>query len=84
VLTYFINNIQEKGNPMSNEEIIEKLDLMVKLLALNVLNKSNSQKENIVQLAKFGVKPKDIANVIGTSDNTVSVTLSRARKEGIL
>lgn len=84
MLTYFINNIQEKGNPMSNEEIIEKLDLMVKLLALNVLNKSNSQKENIVQLAKFGVKPKDIANVIGTSDNTVSVTLSRARKEGIL
>jgi DNA-directed RNA polymerase specialized sigma24 family protein len=67
-----------------DEEIVEKLDLMIKLLALNVMDTGNSQKEDIIQLARVGIQPKDIAKIIGTSSNTVSVTLSRARSEGLL
>lgn len=69
---------------MSSEEIIERLDLIIKLLAMNMMNDEGSQKDKIIQLSKIGLQPKEIANILNTSNNYVNVTLSNARKDGLL
>ena len=69
---------------MTFEEVIKRLDLIIKLLAMNFMNEEGSQKVKIIQLSKIGLQPKEIANILGTSSNTVSVALSTARKEGLL
>ena len=69
---------------MTFEEVIKRLDLIIKLLAMNFMKEEGSQKDKIIQLSKIGLQPKEIANILGTSSNTVSVTLSTARKEGLL
>jgi len=66
------------------EEVIKRLDLIIKLLAMNFMKEEGSQKDKIIQLSKIGLQPKEIANILGTSSNTVSVTLSTARKEVLL
>lgn len=69
---------------MDYEKVIERLDLIVKLLAMNILNDEGTQKEKVIKLSKIGMQPKEIANILNTSSNSVSVALSGARKEGLL
>lgn len=69
---------------MSFEDVVERLDLMVKLLAMNMMGKEGTQKDKIIQLYKIGLQPKEIANILNTTSNSVNVTLSNARKEGLL
>jgi len=72
------------GKTMDSEEILERLDLIIKLLAMNVMKGEETQKEKIIQLSKLGLQPKEIANILNTTANTVRVALSNARKEGLL
>lgn len=70
---------------MTLEEVFERLDLIIKLLAMNLMKDSDgTQKDQVVKLSKIGLQPKEIANILSTSSNTVRVTLSTARKEGLL
>ena len=62
------------------KEITGRLDLITRLLALNVVRDMKSQKEKILMLASFGLGPTSIAELLGTTVNTVKVTLSKARK----
>ena len=62
-----------------DKEIEAKLETIVKLLALSVIqDKTMSEKINI--LSSAGFQPKKIAEMIGTTANTVRVTLSGIRK----
>lgn len=63
------------------KEIASKLDLITRLLALNITKDSKSQKGKILMLSSFGLGPTNIAELLGTTVNTVNVALSRARKE---
>ena len=69
---------------MSSEDVIERLDLIIKLLAMNVMKEEETQKDKIIKLSKIGLQPKEIANILNTTSNTVRVTLSSARREGLL
>jgi len=69
---------------MDYEEVIERLDLIIKLLAMNIMSDEGTQKEKVIQLSRLGLQPKEIANILNTSSNSVSVALSGARKEGLL
>jgi len=60
-------------------EVDESLKLLVRLTALNAI-KGLSQREQISLLSQSGFSPKQIAELVGTSSNTVSVELSRSRK----
>lgn len=60
-------------------EILEELKIIKKLLALNLL-KDQSQTDRIEFLDSIGIKPKEIAKILGATSNTVSVTLNRIRK----
>jgi DNA-binding CsgD family transcriptional regulator len=65
---------------MKEEEIlIQKLDTLIKLTTLGLIEKK-SQTEQIILLSKVGFAPKEIADLIGTTPNTVRVGLTHIRK----
>lgn len=63
------------------KELNEKLDKIIRLLALGLVKDFNFQKEKIMMLSSLGYKPSDIAEFIGTTSNTVSVTIFNERKK---
>ena len=60
--------------------IVEKLDMIIKLLAINQI-KGKEIGEQIVFLNGFGIANKDIASILGKSQNTVNATLSQHRRK---
>jgi len=64
------------------ESMTDRLDILIRLQAQQIVSSMESQKEKIVFLHKAGLAPKVIAAILGTSANTVSVTISKARKAG--
>ena len=63
-------------------EILKKFDTIIKLLTISSL-KDEKQVEKIKILSGAGLSPKDIADSLGTSPNTVSVALSKLKKKTI-
>jgi DNA-binding CsgD family transcriptional regulator len=61
----------------------DKLDLLVRLIAIS-LTQGKKQREQVKLLSIAGMGPKEIAGLLGTSPNTVNVTLSALRKENKL
>ena len=61
-------------------KILESLNLLVKLNALNLL-KNKEFKDQVMILSETGMQPKDIADILGKTPNNVRVTLSMTRKE---
>jgi DNA-binding NarL/FixJ family response regulator len=62
-------------------EIVGKMDLIVRLLAINLVKDLNVQKDKIIALSSFGLGPSEIAKLLGTTPNTVNVALSAIRKK---
>ena len=61
-------------------EINDSLRRLVRLTALKMVN-GLPQRDQISLLSHSGFSPKEIAELVGTSANTVSVELSRKRRE---
>ena len=69
---------------MENDLLAKKLDTLIRLQShLAVLNMS-TQNEKIVFLGRTGLAVREIAEILGTTPNTVNVTLSTARRKGVL
>jgi len=62
-------------------EISRKLDLLIRLSALDVIKDLKAQKDQIMLLSDVGFQPKEIAGILGTSSNTVRVALHSIRKK---
>jgi len=60
------------------KELDSKLDAILRLLALQIIDERTRQ-DQISILHKAGLPPRRIADIIGTTANTVSVTLSKMR-----
>ncbi len=69
---------------MAEGEIAAKLDTLIRLQAHLAVAGLPSQKEKILFLGRVGLSAREIADVLGTTTNTVSVALSNARKDGTL
>lgn len=67
-------------NESEENEILQELQRISKLLALTV-TRELKQREKIELLSSIGFQPKEIANLIGTTPGTVSVTLVDIRKK---
>lgn len=63
-----------------NDEILFEIKKMSKLLSL-LLTKDFSQTEKIQFLNNIGYPPKEIASMIDTTPNSVSVTLNKLKKK---
>jgi hypothetical protein len=68
-----------------NEDILKniesKLDVIIKLIAGNFI-KGMSKTDAILTLGMFGLDNNTIANIVGTTNKTVSVRLSEQKKKG--
>lgn len=62
-------------------ELINELKKMNKLLIL-LLIKDLERNEKIKFLSEAGFQPKDIASIINTTANVVSIQLTKLRKKG--
>ncbi len=62
------------------DDVSEKLDILIKLQAAALTASMESLKDKITFLSKAGLRPTLIAEIIGTTPNHVSVTLSKERK----
>lgn len=61
-------------------QVIEKLDTLVRLQAAALSDRFKTAKDKILFLSGAGLAPKLIADILGTTPNFVNVTLSKARK----
>jgi len=59
--------------------IVERLDMLTKLVATGLVV-GKPQRDQIELLSKAGLQPREIAELIGTTSNTVSVNLTAIRK----
>jgi DNA-directed RNA polymerase specialized sigma24 family protein len=64
----------------SLKEIVNRLDKVIRLLAISI-TLDKKQNEQIEFLNDAGFKPKEIADILGTTGNTVRVALSQIRKK---
>lgn len=66
--------------PLTNEEqVLAQLDQIRRILAV-LATKGLKQRDQITILNQAGLSPKDIADLLGTSSNTVRVELVAIRK----
>jgi len=63
------------------KEIASRIDLIIRLLALDIVKDLKVQKDKIIALSSFGFGPSEIAKLLGTTPNTVSVVLSEIKKK---
>ncbi|HWA00060.1 MAG TPA: hypothetical protein VG841_07065 [Caulobacterales bacterium] len=74
--------MNDSGESERHSDLIERLDVLIRLQAHTLVAHVEGQKEKTLRLHNAGLKPKVIAEVLGTSANSVSVTLSKSRKGG--
>jgi hypothetical protein len=65
---------------MEDKELLKNLNELVMLLSVYV-KRGVSQATLINELSEAGFQPKRIAELIGTSSNTVSVALNKAKRK---
>lgn len=65
------------SDPENNLVLLE-LRKITKLLALN-LGQSHNQTDLIKAMSKLGFQPKEIAEILGTTSNTVRVAKAQAK-----
>ena len=62
--------------------VAEKLDVLIKLVAANVIKEDKTKTESILKLSGMGIGYKDIAKIIGTSDSYVALIISKNKGKG--
>jgi hypothetical protein len=63
-----------------NEELSQQLEILIRLNAV-ALAEGRRRRDQIRLLSAAGLPPKTIAELIGTTANTVSVELTAIRRE---
>ncbi|MHA1972629.1 MAG: sigma factor-like helix-turn-helix DNA-binding protein [Candidatus Hodarchaeales archaeon] len=66
------------------KNMMKKMDWVIRLLVASVIADSSKQKDHIVKLSSVGFQPTEIAEILGTTSNSVNVALSRARSKGLI
>lgn len=66
-------------NDPQMDQLNEKVDILIRLIAVGVCGE-RPQKEKIALLGSAGLRPKLIAEVLGTNSNVVSVRLAEIRR----
>ena len=61
--------------------ISRKLDMIIRIMASENVKNLKIQSEKILALSSYGFSPSEIATFLNTTSNTVSVTLSKAKKK---
>lgn len=62
-------------------EIEKKLDILVKLTASSVIKEDSTQTESILRLNRIGIRKKDIAEILNSTENYVNLIISKNKKK---
>lgn len=62
------------------KDILHELQTIKRLLAHSLFREDESQIKRIEKLDAVGFRPTEIADILGTSANTVNVALNKIRK----
>jgi DNA-directed RNA polymerase specialized sigma24 family protein len=65
----------------SFEQLADKLDTLIRLLALQLARNEEDLASRAVLLTRAGLSPKEIARICDTTSNSVSVQLAKARRK---
>ncbi len=68
-------------NKPKDDDVLRELRRITKVLTL-IATKDQKQKEQIKLLDRVGFQPKEIAELLGTTGNTVNVALHSIRRKG--
>ena len=68
-------------NESEENEILQELQRISKLLALTVTRELKQQQEKVKLLSDVGFRPIEIANITGIEANQVSAVLSNIKKK---
>jgi len=60
----------------------DKLDDVARLLAVLIKLQTPTQAEAIREMSRSGLGPTRIAQLLGTTPNTVNVTIGKSKKKG--
>ena len=60
---------------------MDPIEELVRLMAINLRRRSQSQSEAVLELSRAGFGPSRIAELLGTTANTVNVTIQKAKKK---
>ena len=69
------------GRDTGDDPVVQRLDRLGKLLAL-LVSEGRTKTEAMLRLSSVGFGPKEIADLLGSTPNAVSVTLHQARTSG--
>jgi hypothetical protein len=64
----------------TQDDIARLLDELVRLQAMEVRRRADSQVAAILELRQAGIGPTRIAELLGTTANTVNVAIANAKK----
>jgi len=62
------------------DAIIERLDRLTKLIALQSVKGEVREQDKILLLSEIGFRPSEIGQLLGKSSTNISVVLSKIRK----
>lgn len=65
----------------ADKQILDRLDLIVKLLGQIVASEHETLETKAVALSNSGLTPTDIAKICGTTAGSISVSLNKAKKK---
>jgi DNA-binding CsgD family transcriptional regulator len=75
-----MKGVEWKMDELETQRVSSKLDAIIKLMVLS-LTEGKNQREQVRLLSGAGFPPKEIAETIGTTPNTVRVALSNLRRK---
>ncbi len=64
------------------EQLTQKLDTLIKLVAGNLLKDAESKTQKVGILNKLGIATKEIASLVRTTEGSVETMKKRVRKKG--
>lgn len=64
---------------MNEDEVCKRLDRLIRLVSVAIIQGKNNRQQ-IEILGQAGFQPVEIADIVGTTPNTVRVEMSNMRK----
>jgi hypothetical protein len=70
------------SNPDQFEQIMQKIDTLTKIVAGILLREEKTKTQKIEVLTNLGITNKEIVQIVGGTESTVSTLKTRVNKKG--
>jgi DNA-binding CsgD family transcriptional regulator len=74
--------MSEKLDQSNYDKILQKLNIIIQLLAHQLVTQHETLETRAIALRSSGLMPAEIAKICGTTPNAVRVSLTQGKKQG--